>query len=43
MIFQKLGLEWLYRLVLEPRKRWKRIYTAIVEFPRLIKQKADML
>jgi N-acetylglucosaminyldiphosphoundecaprenol N-acetyl-beta-D-mannosaminyltransferase len=37
VIFQKSGLEWLYRLILEPRKRWKRIYTAVVEFPRLIK------
>lgn len=43
IIFQKLGLEWLYRLILEPRKRWKRIYVAVVEFPRLIKQKADTL
>lgn len=38
LIFQKLGLEWFYRLILEPRKRWKRIYTAIMEFPRLIKK-----
>lgn len=37
-IFQRLGLEWLYRLILEPRKRWKRIYTAVVEFPRMIKK-----
>lgn len=36
IIFQKLGLEWLYRLMLEPRKRWRRIYTAVVEFPRMI-------
>lgn len=36
-VFQKLGLEWFYRLILEPRKRWKRIYTAVVEFPRMIK------
>ncbi len=39
VIFQRLGLEWLYRLVLEPRKRWKRIYTAVVEFPRMMKDK----
>lgn len=38
IIFQKLGLEWLYRLILEPRKRWKRIYTAVVEFPRMVKK-----
>jgi N-acetylglucosaminyldiphosphoundecaprenol N-acetyl-beta-D-mannosaminyltransferase len=36
-VFQKLGIEWLYRLILEPRKRWKRIYTAVVEFPMMIK------
>ncbi len=36
-VFQKLGLEWLYRLILEPRKRWRRIYTAVVEFPKLMK------
>ncbi len=37
IIFQSLGLEWLYRLVLQPRKRWRRIYTAVIEFPRMIK------
>ncbi len=37
IIFQSLALEWLYRLMMEPRKRWRRIYTAIVEFPRIIK------
>lgn len=37
MVFQKLGLEWLYRLILEPRKRYKRIYTALMEFPRMIR------
>ena len=37
VIFQKMGLEWLYRLALSPRKRWRRIYTAVVEFPRVIK------
>lgn len=31
-IFQKLGLEWLYRLIREP-KRWDRILTA---FPRFV-------
>ncbi len=35
--FQKLGLEWLYRLILEPRKRWRRIWNAVVEFPRMVK------
>jgi N-acetylglucosaminyldiphosphoundecaprenol N-acetyl-beta-D-mannosaminyltransferase len=37
VIFQSLGLEWLYRLMMEPRKRWRRIYAAVVEFPRMIK------
>ena len=39
VFFQRLGLEWLYRLILEPRKRWRRIYTALVEFPRMIGSK----
>lgn len=42
LIFQKLGLEWLYRLILEPRKRYKRIYMALVEFPRLIKNSQEV-
>ena len=29
---QKLGLEWLYRLIKEP-KRWKRIWNAVIRFP----------
>lgn len=37
IVFQKLWLEWLYRLILNPRKRWRRIYTAFVEFPKLVK------
>ncbi|MBI1813047.1 WecB/TagA/CpsF family glycosyltransferase [Candidatus Peregrinibacteria bacterium] len=34
-VFQYLGLEWLWRLVLEPR-RWKRIWNAVVVFPLLV-------
>ncbi len=34
-IFQKLGLEWLWRLVLEPR-RLPRIFTAVILFPLLV-------
>ncbi|MBI3618920.1 WecB/TagA/CpsF family glycosyltransferase [Candidatus Peregrinibacteria bacterium] len=34
-LLQKLGLEWLWRLVLEPR-RWKRIWNAVVVFPLLV-------
>jgi N-acetylglucosaminyldiphosphoundecaprenol N-acetyl-beta-D-mannosaminyltransferase len=37
-LFQKFWLEWLYRLILEPRKRWKRIQTALIEFPEIIKK-----
>lgn len=33
---QRLGLEWFYRLLQEPRKRLKRIYTATVVFPWLV-------
>lgn len=32
---QNLGLEWLYRLIKEP-KRWKRIWNAVVVFPNKI-------
>jgi exopolysaccharide biosynthesis WecB/TagA/CpsF family protein len=35
LIFQKSGLEWLWRLILEPR-RIKRIYTATVKFGWLV-------
>lgn len=35
------GVEWLYRLALEPRKRWKRIKRATIEFPNLIKTQYD--
>lgn len=36
VFFQKLGLEWLYRLALDPRKRWKRIVDAVWRFPRMV-------
>ncbi|MCK5122903.1 MAG: WecB/TagA/CpsF family glycosyltransferase [Candidatus Pacebacteria bacterium] len=32
LLFQKLGLEWLWRLIMQP-KRWKRIYNAVIVFP----------
>ena len=35
LYFQKMGLEWLWRFLLEP-KRIKRIYKATVKFPMLI-------
>lgn len=37
-VFQDLGLEWLYRLIMQPRIRAKRIKTALIDFPRLVKQ-----
>jgi N-acetylglucosaminyldiphosphoundecaprenol N-acetyl-beta-D-mannosaminyltransferase len=30
---QKLGIEWLYRLIKEPKKRIKRIYNALIRYP----------
>lgn len=33
LLFRKLGLEWLWRLFLQPKKRFKRIWTAVVRFP----------
>lgn len=33
---RSLGLEWLWRLVLEPRKRFPRIIKAVVHFPLLV-------
>lgn len=35
LFLQNLGLEWLYRLIKEP-KRWKRIWNAVVIFPHRI-------
>lgn len=35
-IFQNLGIEWLWRLLLEPRKRTKRITNALFSFPKSI-------
>lgn len=32
-IFQKLGLEWLWRFLGEPRRRAKRIWNAVIIFP----------
>jgi len=38
MIFQKLWLEWLYRLIMNPRARWWRIMDAFWRFPQSIKK-----
>ena len=35
LFMRKLGLEWLWRLILEPR-RWRRIWDAVVVFPFLL-------
>lgn len=42
LVFQKLWLEWLYRLALEPRKRWRRIWDAIYEFPKMVRERMDV-
>jgi len=36
--WQRLGLEWVWRFLLEPRKRWRRIQTATVGFSSAIFQ-----
>lgn len=41
MVFQKLGLEWLYRLITQPRIRAKRIWDAVYHFPRLVKSSLE--
>lgn len=33
LLFRRMGLEWLWRLFQEPRKRFKRIWNAFVVFP----------
>lgn len=39
-LVRRLGLEWLVRLALQPRRRWRRIVTAVVEFPcAVVRQK----
>jgi len=30
---RQIGLEWLFRLIIEPRYRFKRIWNAVVIFP----------
>jgi N-acetylglucosaminyldiphosphoundecaprenol N-acetyl-beta-D-mannosaminyltransferase len=39
ILWRKIGLEWLWRLIQEPQ-RWRRIFNAIVVFPyRVIQEK----
>ncbi len=40
-IFQKLGLEWLYRLMMSPKKHTKRVLDALYHFPKSILQKKE--
>lgn len=40
-IFRDSGLEWLYRLITQPKIRYKRIKTALVDFPKLVKEKSS--
>lgn len=40
-IFQKLGLEWLYRLMVSPRKHTNRVLDALYHFPKSILQKKE--
>lgn len=35
-VFQKLGMEWLWRLLLEPRRLWRRYAGNLWTFPRLV-------
>lgn len=37
-VFRDSGLEWFYRLITQPRIRYKRIKTALIDFPRLVKK-----
>ena len=37
-VFQDLGLEWLYRLITQPRIRARRIWDAVYHFPQLIRK-----
>lgn len=44
LFMRKIGLEWFWRLILEPKSRLKRIYTAVITFPALVeKQKLKTL
>jgi N-acetylglucosaminyldiphosphoundecaprenol N-acetyl-beta-D-mannosaminyltransferase len=41
IIFQRLGLEWLYRFITQPRIRARRIWDAVYHFQKLIKNSSD--
>jgi len=42
LALRRTGLEWFYRLVRQPR-RWRRIWTAVVEFPFAVLLNGDRL
>jgi len=35
-LFRMLGLEWVVRLIMQPRRRWRRIVTAVIKFPAAV-------
>jgi N-acetylglucosaminyldiphosphoundecaprenol N-acetyl-beta-D-mannosaminyltransferase len=37
-IFRKLWIEWIYRLILQPRLRWQRILDAFWRFPKMLRE-----
>lgn len=37
-VFADNGFEWLYRLITQPKIRYKRIKTALIDFPKLVKK-----
>lgn len=41
--FRDLWLEWFYRLIIQPKIRYKRIKTALIDFPKLIKNNKSEL
>lgn len=41
ILLQNLGLEWLYRLMMNPRVRWRRIMDAFWEFPQAVRRKSE--
>lgn len=33
LCFRKTNMEWLWRFLMEPRKRWRRVFNAVIIFP----------
>lgn len=38
VIMQKLGIEWIYRLIQEPKRLWKRYFVGLIKFGSMITQ-----